>query len=152
MHKRAVSGAIDTQSRRRSSSRRRPRSGIARKVAMPCASKRTAQRSFVQARTRHHLRADATEAISAWVDQHPLLCDAIAADPNVELGSARGRRGFRCETCLRGAVLKPLSQDTWRGPDFSLRDSISACRFARVDEVRVLGLAVMTADDEAPPC
>ena len=86
------------------------------------------------------------------MDQHPLLRDAIAADPNAELGSARGRRGLRCETCVRGAVLQPLRRETWRGLDFSLRDSISACRFERVHKVRVLGLAVMTADDEAPPC
>lgn len=51
----------------------------------------------------HHPGADALEAISAWLDQHPQLLDGIAADLNAELGSARGRHGLSCETCLRGA-------------------------------------------------
>ena len=74
--------------------------------------KRTAQQSLFDPEPVHHPVADALEAISAWLDAHPELLDAIAAD----LGAAaRGRAGLSCETVLRCAVLKHLRQETWRG-------------------------------------
>ena len=95
--------------------------------------KRTAQRSLFDPAPVHHPVADALEAISAWLDAHPELLDAIAAD----LGTAAcGRAGLNCETVLRCAVLKHLRQETWRGLEFTLRDSASARRFVRADPVR----------------
>ena len=92
--------------------------------------KRTAQQSLFDPEPVHHPVADALEAISAWLDTYPELLDAIAAD----LGAAaRGRAGLSCETVLRCAVLKHLRQETWRGLEFSLRDSVSARRFVRAD-------------------
>ena len=96
--------------------------------------KRTAQQSLFDPEPVHHPVADALEAISAWLDAHPELLDAIAAD----LGAAaRGRAGLSCETVLRCAVLKHLRQETWRGLEFTLRDSASARRFVRADPVRL---------------
>ena len=48
------------------------------------------------------------------------LLDAIAADLGV---AARGRAGLSCETVLRCAVLKHLRHETWRGLEYTLRDS-----------------------------
>ena len=96
--------------------------------------KRTAQQSLFDPEPVHHPVADALEAISAWLDAHPELLDAIAAD----LGTAaRGRAGLSCETVLRCAVLKHLRQETWRGLEFTLRDSASARRFVRADPARL---------------
>ena len=96
--------------------------------------KRTAQQSLFDPEPVHHPVADALEAISAWLDAHPELLDAIAVD----LGAAaRGRAGLSCETVLRCAVLKHLRQETWRGLEFALRDSVSARRFVRADPVRL---------------
>ena len=54
------------------------------------------------------------------------------------LGAAvRGRAGLSCETVLRCAVLKHLRQETWRGLEFALRDSVSAGRFVRADPARL---------------
>ena len=65
--------------------------------------KRTAQQSLFDPEPVHHPVADALEAISAWLDAHPELLDAIAAD----LGTAAcGRAGLNCETVLRCAILK----------------------------------------------
>ena len=95
--------------------------------------KRTAQQSLFDPEPVHHPVADALETISAWLDAHPELLDAIAAD----LGAAaRGRAGPGCETVLRCAVLKHLRQETWRGLEFTLRDSTSARRFVRADPAR----------------
>ena len=82
----------------------------------------------------HHPVADALEAISAWLDAHPELLDGITADP---AAAARGRAGLSCETVLRCAVLKHLRQETWRGLEFTLRDSASARRFVRAEPNRL---------------
>ena len=74
--------------------------------------------------------------MSAWLDAHPELLDAVAADLGAEHASRHGRRGLSCETVLRCAVLK-LRQETWRGLEFALRDSQSARRFARMDATRL---------------
>ena len=82
--------------------------------------KRTAQQSLFDPEPVHHPVADALEAISAWLDAHPELLDAIAAD----LGTAAcGRAGLNCETVLRCAVLKHLRQEAWRGLEFTLYSS-----------------------------
>lgn len=55
----------------------------------------------------------------------------MAADLGAQ--SERGRFGLSCESVLRCAVLKHLRGESWRGLAFALRDSLSACRFARVN-------------------
>ena len=96
--------------------------------------KRTAQQSLFDPEPVHHPVADALKAISAWLDAHPELLDTITAD----LGAAAcGRTGLSCETVLRCAVLKHLRQETWRGLEFTLRDSASARRFVRADPARL---------------
>ncbi len=50
--------------------------------------------------------------MSAWLDAHPELLDAVAADLGAEDGPCRG---LSCETVLRCAVPKHLRQETWRG-------------------------------------
>ena len=57
--------------------------------------------------------------------------------PRPRDGASRGRHGPTCETILRCAVLKHLPQETCRGLEFTLRDSRSAQRFARVDAARL---------------
>ena len=100
-------------------------------------TKRTAQLSLFAPEPVDHPIADALEAISAWLDAHPGLLDAVADDLGATGASSRGREGLSCETVLRCAVLKHLRQETWRGLEFTLRDSVSARRFARVDEMRL---------------
>ena len=81
--------------------------------------KRTAQLSFFEPDPVDHPVADALEAISAWLDDHPELLEAVAADLGAESGSCCGRHGLSCETVLRCAVLKHcrLSQQSTRGPN-----------------------------------
>ena len=81
--------------------------------------------------------AEELEWASAWLDAHPELRDEVAADLGAETGASRGRHGLTCETILRCAVLKHLRQETCRGLEFTLRDSRSAQRFARVDAARL---------------
>ena len=100
-------------------------------------AKRTAQTSLFDPEVVDHPVADLLEQSSAWLDEHPELLAGIAADLAGEGGPAdAGRRGLSCETVLRCAVLKHLRGETYRGLEFALRDSLSARRFARLDEAR----------------
>ena len=98
--------------------------------------KRNAQTSLFDPQAVDHPVADDLERASAWLDAHPELLDLIAADLGASSGAGRGRRGLSCEAVLRCAVLKHLRQETYRGLEFALRDSLSARRFARIDESR----------------
>ena len=100
-------------------------------------AKRTAQTSLFDPETVDHPVAEELEWASAWLDAHPELLDEMAADLGAETGASRGRHGLTCETILRCAVLKHLRQETCRGLEFTLRDSRSAQRFARVDVARL---------------
>ena len=88
--------------------------------------KRTAQLSLFNADPVNHPVAAVLEPISVWLDEHPELLDAVAADLDAEDDSGRGRRGLSCGTILRCTVLKHLHQETWQGLEFTLRDSQSA--------------------------
>ncbi len=92
--------------------------------------KRTTQTSLFEPDPVGHPLGAELESISNWLDAHPGLLGAGAADLGAQ--SARGRSGLSCETVLRCAVLKHLRGETWRGLAFALVDSLSARRFARL--------------------
>ncbi len=93
--------------------------------------KRTTQTSLFEPKPVDHPLGEELESISDWLDAHSELLDAVATDLGAQ--DARGRCGLSCEAVLRCAVLKHLRGATWRGLAFTLRDSLSAGRFARVD-------------------
>ncbi len=93
--------------------------------------KRTTQMSLYEPGPVDHPLGEELESISDWLDAHPALLDAVAVDLGAQ--AERGRFGLSCESVLRCAVVKHLRGETWRGLAFALRDSLSACRFARVD-------------------
>ena len=85
------------------------------------------------------------ETISAWLDNHPELLDAVAADLGAAHGKSRGRQGLSCESVLRCAVIRHLHQLSWRGLEFFLRDSQSTRRFVRLDRLRPPGKSALQA-------
>lgn len=93
--------------------------------------KRTTQTSLLESDPVDHPLGEELESISNWLDGHPELLDAVAADLGAQ--DAVGRAGLSCETVLRCAVLKHLRGETWRGLAFALTDSLSARRFARLE-------------------
>ncbi len=93
--------------------------------------KRTTQTSLLESDPVDHPLGEELESISNWLDGHPELLDAVAADLGAQ--DAVGRAGLSCETVLRCAVLKHLRGATWRGLAFALTDSLSARRFARLE-------------------
>ena len=99
-------------------------------------AKRTAQTSLFDPQVLDHPVADELEWASAWLDAHPELLDEIAADSDGGVGSSLGRHGPTRETILRCAVLMHLRGESYRGLAFTLRDSLSAQRFARLDPTR----------------
>ena len=80
--------------------------------------------------------ADELEGASAWLDEHPELLDEVAADLVGKARTSRGRHGLTRETILRCAVLMHLRGESYRGLAFTLRDSLTAQRFARLDPAR----------------
>lgn len=97
---------------------------------------RTTQTSLFDPTPVDHPVADDLEWVSAWLDAHPRLLDGVASDLGVEASAGRGRHGLPCEAVLRCALLMHLRQESYRGLEFLLRDSLSAQRFARVDAAR----------------
>ena len=93
-------------------------------------------RSSSHSRPLYHPVADDLEWASAWLDQHPELLDEIATDIDGKAAPRRGRHGLTCETVLRCAVLMHLRQASYRELAFTLNDSLSARRFARLDPTR----------------
>ncbi len=104
---------------------------------------RTTQTSLFDPETVGHPVAALLERASAWLDGHPDL----AALANLGAGDGRGpgRHGLSCETVLRHAVLMHVRQETYRGLEFALRDSLSARRFARLADGRVPGKSALQA-------
>ena len=99
-------------------------------------AKRTTQTSLFDPQALDHPVADELEWASAWLDAHPELLDGVTADPDGGAGSSLGRHGLTRETILRCAVLMHLRGESYRGLTFTLRDSLSAQRFARLDPAR----------------
>ena len=97
---------------------------------------RTTQISLFDPQAIDHPVADDLEWASAWLDQHPELLDEIATDVDGKAASRRGRHGLTCETVLRCAMLMHLRQTSFRELAFTLNDSLSARRFARLDPTR----------------
>ena len=106
---------------------------------------RTTQTSLFDPTPVDHPVADDLERVSAWLDAHPELVAEVEDDLGARAGSARGRHGLACETVLRCALLKHMRQETYRGLEFLLGDSLSAQRFARVDPVRLPGKSALQA-------
>ena len=99
-------------------------------------TKRTTQISLLDTQAIDHPVADDLEWASAWLDQLPELLDEIATDVDGKAASRRGRHGLICETALRCAMLMHLRQASYREPAFTLNDSLTARRFARLDPTR----------------
>ena len=75
-------------------------------------AKPTTQNSLFDPQAIDHPVADDLELASRWLDAHPELLDAVAADLDGASGSGKGRHGLTCETVLRCAVL--LRQASYR--------------------------------------
>lgn len=99
-------------------------------------AKHNPQNSLFDPEPIDHPVAGDLEWASDWLDAHPELLDAIAADLGATDGSGPGRHGLTCETVLRCAVLLHLRQASYRELAFTLVDSRSAQRFARLDPSR----------------
>ena len=99
-------------------------------------AKHTAQNSLFDPQAIDHPVADDLEGASRWLDAHPELLDAVAADLDGASGSGMGRHGLTCETVLRCAVLLHLRQASYRELAFVLVGSVSAQRFVRLDPAR----------------
>ncbi len=108
--------------------------------------KRTTQLSVFQSKPVDHPLGGELESISNWLDAHPALLDAVAADLGAQ--SNRGHRGLSCDSILRCAVLKHLRGKTWRGLAFAPRDSRSACRFSRVDPLSPPGKSALPVNSD----
>ena len=96
-------------------------------------AKHNPQNSLFDPEAVDHPVADDLEWASEWLDAHPELVDAVAADLGAADGPGPGRHGLSCETVLRCAVLLHLRQASYRELAFLLADSRSAQRFARLD-------------------
>ena len=107
--------------------------------------KRTTQISLFDPDPVDHSIGATLEAVSAWLDNHPELLDAVAADLGAMSGKSRGRQGLSCESVLRCAVIRHLHQLSWRGLEFFLRDSQSTRRFVRLDRLRPPGKSALQA-------
>ena len=106
---------------------------------------RTTQTSLFDPPPVDHPVADDLERVSAWLDARPELAAEVEGDLGAKAGAARGRHGLSCETVLRCALLEHIRQESCRGLEFLLRDSLSAQRFARVDTARLPGKSALQA-------
>lgn len=104
---------------------------------------RTTQTSLLEPDPVGHPLGAELELISDWLDAHPGLLGAVAADLGAQ--SARGRAGLSCETVLRCAVPEHLRGESWRGLAFALVDSLSARRFARLGTLPPPGKSALQA-------
>ena len=106
---------------------------------------RTTQTSLFDPEPVDHPVAELLGRASAWLDGHPELAALVAADLGAGDGRGPGRHGLSYETVLRCAVLVHIRQETHRGLEFALRDSLSARRFARLAGGGVPGKSALQA-------
>ena len=104
---------------------------------------RTAQVSLLDSRVVDHPAAVVLERVSSWLDGQREILEWVSADLDRGRRSAKGRQGLSCETVLRCAVLKHLWQQGYRELAFTLRDSLSAQRFARLGGSRAPGKSAL---------
>lgn len=105
--------------------------------------RRTAQTGLLDHSVVDHPAAAVLERVSALLDEHRELLDWVSADIDSGASSSVGRQGLTCETILRCAVLKHLWQQGYRELAFTLQDSLTAQRFARLVGGRAPGKSAL---------
>ena len=95
--------------------------------------RRKAQLSLLDCEVVDHPAAAALERVSWWLDGQREVLEWVSADIDRGAPSSVGRLGLSCETVLRCTLLKHLWQQGYRELAFTLRDSLTAQRFARLD-------------------
>lgn len=105
--------------------------------------KRSAQVSLLDCGVVDHPAAVVLERVSSWLDMHREVLEWVSADIDRSAPSRLGRRGVSCETVLRCALLKHLWQQGYRELAFTLRDSLTAQRFARLGGCRAPGRSAL---------
>jgi IS5 family transposase len=108
-------------------------------------ARRTAQVGLLDCPVVDHPAAATLERVSAWLDEHREVLEWVSADIDRGASPSVGRQGLTCETILRCAVLKHLWQQGYRELAFTLRDSLSAQRFARLGGNRAPGKSALQA-------
>ena len=108
-------------------------------------ARRTAQVGLLDCPVVDHPAAAILEQVSAWLDEHREVLGWVSADIDRGVSSSVGRQGLTCETILRCAVLKHLWQQGYRELAFTLRDSLTAQRFARLGGCRAPGKSALQA-------
>lgn len=93
--------------------------------------KRNAQASIFDTFCDHELGRELA-GISRWLDEHPELCDWVAADLQRHGVKPTGRKGLAAESALRCALLKQHRQLSYEELAFHLLDSASFQAFARL--------------------
>jgi transposase, IS5 family len=93
--------------------------------------KRDAQASIFDTFCDHDLGRELA-GISQWLDEHPEVCDWVAADLQRHDVRCTGRKGLSAESALRCALLKQYRQLSYEELAFHLLDSASFQAFARL--------------------
>jgi IS5 family transposase len=92
---------------------------------------RTVQASIFDVFAKHEIGAELRKA-SKWLDEHPALLGAVAADLRRDGVQETGRHGLPAEAVLRCALLKQYRQLSYEELAFHLEDSASFRAFARL--------------------
>lgn len=93
--------------------------------------KRNAQASIFDSFCDHDLGRELA-GISRWLDEHPQVCDWVAADLRGHSVKPTGRKGLPADSALRCALLKQHRQLSYEELAFHLLDSASFQAFARL--------------------
>jgi len=96
---------------------------------------RDAQASIFDFYAQHEFGTRLSQ-LSAELDQHPEILDAVGADIQNFKSSACGARGLSIESILRALLLKTLLQVSYRHLAFQLSDSPSCRAFVRLRGAR----------------
>jgi len=95
--------------------------------------KRTVQMNLFAQYADHEIGRE-LKAMSAWLDDHPVILDWLAKDLSPERLQAVGRKGLSLDAAIRCALLKQYRKLTYDELVFCLKDSISCQGFARLTE------------------